>query len=439
MEKVSTGHRAQTGAPAGRGRRSSRSEQLSAARPYLDQFHEDLSLSSVERVGESSRSVRRSSAGRRSRSDEVNSAAPGLVCLATPVNRESPFGARHGMVSELAAWLYNCDWPVQMVSANDPSRNLPGTEESASVVIGRAGQPGLHPASQPQTIGMGYRLKRLSPWLVHAFESKDAVAAHLGGAPYALSLRGVPQVERVSWRPVEHQAFLAALAGASVVTCASRAASNRLLDIYGFESLVLPEGVDTEGLASVPDRRTKPVIVCPLIDSTITDLKVLVDAFVLVAETLGDVQLVIAGPVEKPLLAQLLERIPPELRSHLLVVDIADRKRIVSLLAKASVTCMPSASQCANRALVESLAIGTPVVGADGGAVAELINEDAVAAGAGLRFAAGDERSCASGILQVMQRSGHEEIVDGCRKHAALYDWSRVGPRVLELYGGLAL
>jgi glycosyltransferase involved in cell wall biosynthesis len=98
------------------------------------------------------------------------------------------------------------------------------------------------------------------------------------------------------------------------------------------------------------------------------------------------------------------------------------------------VTCIPSPNGSSAKSVVESLAIGTPVVCADGGPAAEVIDEDSVAAGAGVRFRPGDSDGCASSMMKVIERSGSQAVVDGCRARAHLFDWSFVGPRLVELY-----
>jgi glycosyltransferase involved in cell wall biosynthesis len=95
---------------------------------------------------------------------------------------------------------------------------------------------------------------------------------------------------------------------------------------------------------------------------------------------------------------------------------------------------MPSPSPVSSRVLVESLAVGTPVACADGGTATEVISEDAVAACAGLRFAAGDVEGCARCIVRVLEMSQAEGVEEACRARAELYDWSFIGPRLLEVY-----
>ncbi len=97
-------------------------------------------------------------------------------------------------------------------------------------------------------------------------------------------------------------------------------------------------------------------------------------------------------------------------------------------------TCVPTAAGSSGKAVVESLAVGTAVVCAEGGAAAEVIDEDAVANGAGVRFLPGDVEGCARSIISVIERSGSDEVVSACRGRAFLFDWSFVGPRLVDIY-----
>jgi glycosyltransferase involved in cell wall biosynthesis len=325
----------------------------------------------------------------------------------------------HDVVSELAAWLHSYGWPVEIVASNDPSIGL-------SRALGRS-------AGTSEVLGLSYRLKRLSPWLVHAFEPTEADAARMAGVPYVLSVPTVAHAE-VSAGPDALRELEVCLRSARQVITQSRAAASNLLQTFGVESTVVPDGVDTKRLGAVPIRRGRPLVVCPTFEIDHDDLEMLVDAFVLVASSVDGAQLAIAGPLSSKSHGELVSRMPERLRSQLLVLEKADRKRVLTMFGRASVTCVPSATGSSGRSVVESLAVGTPVVCADGGSAAEIIDEEAVVAGAGLRFAAGDVGGCAESLTGVMEQSSSEGVVERCRSRAYLFDWSFVGPRLVEIY-----
>ena len=256
----------------------------------------------------------------------------------------------------------------------------------------------------------------------------------MAGVPYVLSVRRSLSSSVLLSRPSARREFEEALVNARRVITPSRVAARNLLASDGFESVVVPDGVDTERLRAVPARRVKPLVVCPSFDVEQDDLNLLVDAFAQVASQVQDAQLAITGPLGPRALGDLIARLPEHMRGQLLVLEKADRKRVLALFGRASLTCVPSPTESSSKAVVESLAIGTPVVCADGGAAAEVIDEDAVAVGAGVRFRAGDVDGCAEEMFRVIERSGSDEVVEGCRARGFLFDWSFVGPRLVELY-----
>lgn len=341
------------------------------------------------------------------------------------------------MVSELASWLHRNEWPVDMLPSSNRSRNATPVAAGQRAEFRknkRWSDADFLAARTPEVLGMGFRLKRLDPWVVHAFEITEAASAQVAEAPYVLSLEHVPRSDTFTGHPFAFNEFETALKRAGGVTVSSRIAQKNLLDTYGYESTVVTEGIETEHLASLPDRRSRPLIMCPLINVALSDLKMLACSFLRVEASVKGVQLALVGHLDPLVQGQLMQIIPSDLRGQVLVIDHADRRRFHALLARAFVTCMPSICESGNRALVESLAVGTAVICADGGAAAEVVDEDAIAGGAGLRFAPGDETACASGILRLMERAGSDDVVSGCRARASLYDWSFVGPALVDLY-----
>lgn len=333
------------------------------------------------------------------------------MCLAQPKEN-----SRHGVVSELAAWLHRSSWEVEIVASNERDTGW-----------------ALATGAEPQVLGMAYRLRRLAPWLVHTFEPNDAEAAGAIGAPYVLSLASVPRSANLSFQPLVHRRFEAALGSARRVVCSSRVAAAQLSEIFGRSSVVVPDGVDTHSLGRIPPHRSRPLIVCRSDWIAESEHTMLARAFIAAADAVPDLALAVVGHMEVALYTKLLQAVPQTLRARVLVLDNADRRRWLSLYARASATCVPTASLAQNRSLVESMAVGTPVVCADGGSAAEVVDEDAVASGAGMRFATGDADDCARCLVELVGRAG-AGTADACRSRASLYDWSFVGPRLVELY-----
>ena len=88
-----------------------------------------------------------------------NTRTRGLVCLTPPGQRVAEKAHSYSMVSELASWLHRNDWPVEIVAGNAGTGDPDGPIES--ILPGLATPSGL--GTSPEVIGMGYRLRRLSP------------------------------------------------------------------------------------------------------------------------------------------------------------------------------------------------------------------------------------------------------------------------------------
>ena len=78
--------------------------------------------------------------------------------------------------------------------------------------------------------------------------------------------------------------------------------------------------------------------------------------------------------------------------------------------------------------LIESLAAGTPVVGANHGAIPEII-----VPGVGELFEPDDPGSCAAATENVLN-CADRTIAEDCRRRAAKFDWETVGPLYLAAY-----
>lgn len=328
------------------------------------------------------------------------------------------------MVNELAAWLHAHGWPVEIVAPNDAS----GGDE---VGLRRTGSP---LDDTPEILGLGYRMRRSSPWLVHVFDVEAAAAARVGGAPYVQSVTRVPretalESDRLAGRQLEE-----ALGAARRIVCANYSTASLLEESLGFAATVVPEGIDISKLGSVPVRRMRPMILCFAEAAVASELMTVVEAFVALSESIDDLQLAVVGCPDISLHRRLLEKVPVDRRGRLLMFDSVDRRRIVSLMSRAFVTCVASSSETFHRGAVESLALGIALACTQVGWAAEIVDEDAVAAGVGLRFRSGDAEDCATQLARLMDRSSSAEVVEACKRQAALYDWSYVGPRLVDVY-----
>lgn len=158
----------------------------------------------------------------------------------------------------------------------------------------------------------------------------------------------------------------------------------------------------------------------------------LVSAFARAAERHADLRLVIAGELGKlaPFLYAALER------------GRAPRERVVlaGLVSDADLAALYSAAECLlHPALLEgfgltpleSLAAGTPVVGFDAGAVAEVVGDAGVLVDAARPDELGDA------LLRYLDDPGlRARLRERARPRAALFSWDRAARDTLSVYRG---
>lgn len=276
---------------------------------------------------------------------------------------------------------------------------------------------------------MARRLRREGPALVHSFLYTDAAAARLAGAPYVVSYGGIALPEPFRARRLKWRAFQFASARARRVFCPSRAAADHMLRAYGYPAEILPNGVDTASYHR-PGVESEPGLI--LCASTPDDRRKRVDilfgAFDRLAPGRVDLRLVVAGGARPETQRALLSLLDDRLRARVTFLGDLEPSELRAWYARASVTCLPSLYEAFGLVLVESLAAGTPVVGADHGAIPEIVTPDV-----GALFAPDDPDSCAAAIAQVLDR-GDPLLGQDCRKRASKFDWGAVGPMYLAAY-----
>ncbi len=335
-------------------------------------------------------------------------------------------------MSGLAAWLHHSGWPVEIVAG----RRRPGRDVGEDVPVDllesweqRRWPQGLDEASS-LVAGMAFRLRRLAPWLVDAFLYADAVAAHMADQPYVVSFGGMVAPELFTGRPELWQLFSLAAQGARRIVVPSRAAADHLKAMFGFDAVVVPDGVDMARFADAHVRRQPGLILGPVFaDDARHRIEVLIDAFGMVAGQVPEAELVITGPVDASRCETLVARVPADVRHRVRMVGAADRQRMVTWYARATVTCAPAAAEASGTSLVESLAAGTPVVAAASG-----VHREIVTGPEGILYATDDARACAEALIRMLRESADGERQDVCRRRARDFDWTVIGPQLASVY-----
>ena len=276
---------------------------------------------------------------------------------------------------------------------------------------------------------MSLRLRRVRPALVHSFLYTDAAAARVAGVPYVVSYGGIALPEAFRARRLKWRLFHFASVGARRIFCPSTAAADHMRSTYGYVAEVLPNGVHTAAYWQ-PGTETDPDLI--LCASTPDDrrkrVEILVRAFGLLVARRPSCRLALAGSARAGTRRELLALLDEEHRERVDFLGDLEPAALGSWYSKAAVTCLPSINEAFGLVLIESLAAGTPVVGADHGAIPEII-----VPGVGGLFEPDDPQSCAAAIENVLNCTDRT-IAEECRLRAAKFDWETVGPLYLAAY-----
>ena len=281
--------------------------------------------------------------------------------------------------------------------------------------------------------GMALRLRRGHPALVHSFLYPDAAAARMARIPYVISYGGIALPEGFRTRRLKWKLFQFASEGARRIFCPSVAAADHMRNVFGFPAEMLPNGLDTAPYWQPGVERDPGLVLCA---STADDRRkrvdVLVKAFGRLAPSRPDLHLVLAGAAGPATQQDMRSLLDEGLRHRVEFVGNLDPAELRTWYSRASMTCLPSINEAFGLVLVESLAAGTPVVGANHGAIPEIVSPEV-----GALFEPDDPVSCAAAMETVLNCVDRQTEQD-CRKRAAKFDWDTVGPMYLSAYEEVA-
>lgn len=109
-----------------------------------------------------------------------------------------------------------------------------------------------------------------------------------------------------------------------------------------------------------------------------------------------------------------------------------DQRALAGVLASCDLLVHPGDCETFGLIVLEAMACGLPVVGADGGGVAELVDDQT-----GILARPNDADSLAGAIEAAYGRDLVRLSANARRKAAEHYDWSRVFPQLMHRYGSL--
>jgi glycosyltransferase involved in cell wall biosynthesis len=268
--------------------------------------------------------------------------------------------------------------------------------------------------------------------VAHAVYPTDALAAvrwkARTGGPAILSYMGIPDRRGLRERRKRLEVLQAAISGCDAVVSLSQHVASAFQYWLGYESPVIPPGVDLSAFQPTAARHPQPTIVCSAAaDEPRKHVALLVAAFAGVRRERPDARLVLSRP--RNMDAARRAGVPLE-APGLEWGDLDDRAALASAYGEAWVSVLPSMSEAFGLVLVEAMACGTPVVGYAHGAIPEVIDRPEV----GRLFDVLEPEALTRALLETLELAGSPGTAAACRARAEDFSTDRCTERYLELY-----
>jgi phosphatidylinositol alpha-mannosyltransferase len=212
-----------------------------------------------------------------------------------------------------------------------------------------------------------------------------------------------------------------------VYGCLSHYAAGKLETDFGRRAALTPGGVDLKRFMPGAPRSAHPTL---LYSGSLTEprkgVATLLDALDLIADKEPSVRLWLSGPGDP---SALLEQATARARERVDVLALGTPD-LAQTYGSAWTTVLPSVHEAFGLSLLESLACGTPVVGANHAALPELVGP-----GVGALSCPGDPVSLAEACLRALEIASDPGAAERCRAAAEPYDWDGAAvPELLRLY-----
>lgn len=251
--------------------------------------------------------------------------------------------------------------------------------------------------------------------LVHSLYPTDTLAAvrwaERTGRPTVFTVPGLARREAVANRRLRLDVLRRATRDVDALVAISHAAARSLERWLGVESRVIHQGVDLAVFRRTAPRAEEPTIFCAADPADPRKrVDVLRAAFRRLRREIPTARLVLIRPGGN----QSAASAGPADDGVEIVDTLGRDDALLDHYSSAWVTVLPAAAEAFGLVLLESLACGTPVIGADDGAVPEVLE----GCDAARLFALDDEEDLARALLEGLELAESPDVAGRARSHA---------------------
>jgi glycosyltransferase involved in cell wall biosynthesis len=256
---------------------------------------------------------------------------------------------------------------------------------------------------------------------VHCWHYADAAAVVRRGRPTVTKITGSVTPELMHRSPLHERLMLRGLRRMDEVWCNSLWAKDQMAG-FGRDMAIVPAGVDRDRFQSSGKRAERPTVLSTCApDDPRKRLVDLIDSWPQVLARIPDAELRLAGSASPATTASLTQRLPDNARDSVTFLGALEGDQLVAEYSSAWASAMPAVLEALGLSTLESLACGTPVVGADSGNTPALLTDGQT----GRLFQPAQPDSLADAIVEQLAETSRVDR-ERCRAATTDFDWERV-------------
>jgi glycosyltransferase involved in cell wall biosynthesis len=265
--------------------------------------------------------------------------------------------------------------------------------------------------------------------VIHCWHYADAAGVIGRGRPTVLKLTGSVTPDWMQRSPFHDRLLRRALRRTDEVWCNSEWSRDQMSG-FGRQMGIVPAGVDRTVFQPVADRAAAPTVLSTSApDEPRKRLVDLLAAWPAIRAEVPDAQLRLAGNAPQPLRDSLLAEVAESDRDSVRFLGQLGTAELAREYSAAWLSVMPAVLEALGLSTLESLACGTPVLGADSGQTPALVS----APGTGAIFRPTDPADLAR-VVSGQLRDGPPPDRDACRRATDRYDWEHITDEVEAAY-----